>query len=281
MEHHTYKDVASLEPDLRSIDFIRDLGIDWISDNHPWGGETDRMNALRETEGYTPGPLVSKKYQHSKQRNLKMIFWPTMNHTNPTSQDNGKPFVRDRSDWLMFPEKRTLSGEWLSGKKFKETVYGNCIANRPFLDWINSLSLDGMKTGFFAGWVMDGDFFGGGGVVIPVDCPRDDHDHLPGDSTYASERALAELIKNVREFKPDTYVFVCRPAMDLGVFSQRNVDAVFTIDEMAEPEALPGLKDQPINMMFGDKVRKWSRVRVHHHFFPHFIDQPQVFVLPK
>ena len=36
-----------------------------------------------------------------------------------------------------------------------------------------------------------------------------------------------------------------------------------------------------VNVMLGDKVRKWSRVRVHHHFFPHYIDQPQVFVGPK
>ncbi|PYV36532.1 MAG: hypothetical protein DMG06_30505 [Acidobacteria bacterium] len=281
MEHYSYKNAASLQADMRSIDFVRDLGIDRISDNHPWGGETDRMNGLRETDGYLPGPLVSKKYQYAKQRNVKVTFWPTMNNTHPWWPERGKPFASGKHEWLMFPEKRTLDGEMLSGKKFKETVQGNCIANRPFLDWVNRLSLDGMKTGFFASWGMDGDFFGGGGIVIPVDCPRGDHDHLPGDSTYASERALAELIKNVREHYPDVYVNVARPPMDLGVFSQRNVDAVFTIDEFAEPEPLPGIKEQPINMMLGDKVRKWSRVRVHHHFLPHYFDQPQVFVGPK
>ncbi|MEW5979321.1 MAG: hypothetical protein AB1898_26300 [Acidobacteriota bacterium] len=281
MEHHSYKDAASLKSDLRSLDFVRGLGIEWISDNHPWGGETERMNALRETDGYSPGPLAAQKYEYARRIDLKMVFWPTMNNTNPFWPEQGKAFLEHKPEWLMYPTKRTIEGEMLSGKRFKNTVQGNCIANRPFRDWINRLSLDGMKTGFFPGWVMDGDFFGGGGVVTPVDCPRDDHDHLPGDSTYACERALAELIRNVRNLNPNVFVWVCRPPMDLGVFSQRNVDAVFTIDEFGEPEALPGIKSQPINMMLGDKVRRWSRVRVHHHFFPHYIDQPQVFVGPK
>ncbi len=181
----------------------------------------------------------------------------------------------------MYPEKRTLQGMMLSGISFKQTVQGNCIANKPFRDWINRLSLDGMRTGYFSGWAMDGDFFGGGGVVTPVNSPREDHEHLLGDSTWACERALTELTANVRKFDPKTYIFMCRPAMDLGVFYQRNVDAVFTIDEMAKPEALPGLTNQPVNVMLGDRIRAWSRIRVHHHFFPHYVDQPQVFVGPK
>ena len=281
MEHYTYKDAARVEADNRSIDFLKDIGIDWFSDNHPWGGETERMNALRETDGYHPGPLVSKKYEHARKVGVRVVFWPTMNNTHPWWSGKGQPFLFEKKEWLQFPEKRSLKGMMLSGVTFTQIVQGNCIANRPFLNWINRLSLDGMRTGYFPGWVMDGDFFGGGGVITPVDCPSADHDHLPGDATWASERALAELITNVRKFKPDAYIFVCRPPMDLGVFNQKNVDAVFTIDELAEPTPLPGLGGQPVNVMLGDKVRKWSRVRVHHHFFPHYIDQPQVFVGPK
>ena len=142
-------------------------------------------------------------------------------------------------------------------------------------------SLAGMRTGYFPGWVMDGDFFGGGGVVTPVDCPRSDHDHLAGDSTNAYERALTELTATVRSFKPNAYIFMCRPPMDLGVFYQRNVDAVFTIDEMAKPQALPVLANQPVNVMLGDKVRKWSHIRVHHHFFPHYIDSRRCSWVPR
>ncbi|MGI8966754.1 MAG: hypothetical protein ACR2H1_11800 [Limisphaerales bacterium] len=40
MHHHTY-DEASLEGDLRSLDFLAEVGITWLSDNHPWAGETE------------------------------------------------------------------------------------------------------------------------------------------------------------------------------------------------------------------------------------------------
>ena len=61
---------------------------------------------------------------------------------------------------------------------------------------------------------------------------------------------------------------MCRPPMDLGVWSLRNVDACFTLLESGTP---------PSNVAAGDEIRKWSRVRVHHHFFPHYLDQPLLF----
>jgi len=280
MEHFEYKDEAALESDLRALDLIREVGIDWVTDNIPWGGEIELMNRLRLKDGYQPGPIASKKYKYAKRIGLKMAFWPTMNSSNPWWEKKGRPFLPDIPEWTMFPDRRRLKGTFLSGKIFYQNIQGNCIANRPFRDWINQLSLDGMKTGYFPSWVMDGDFFGGGGVITRVDCPGKDHDHLYGDATYACDRALRELIENIRKFKPDTYITVCRPPMDQGVFTQRNVDAVFTIDELSEPEALPGLSGQSVNMMLGDKIRRWSRIRVHHHFFPHYIDWPQVFVGP-
>jgi hypothetical protein len=56
--------------------------------------------------------------------------------------------------------------------------------------------------------------------------------------------------------------------MDLGVWSLRNVDVCFTLLETGTP---------PSNVVAGDEIRKWSRVRVHHHFFPHYADQPLLF----
>jgi len=280
MEHFEYKDEAALESDLRVLDLIKEVGIDWVTDNIPWGGEIELMNSLRLNDRYQPGPIASKKYEYAQRIGLKMAFWPTMNNSNPWWEKKGRPFLPDIPEWTMFPERRRLKGTFLSGKFFFQNIQGNCIANKPFRDWINQLSLDGMKTGYFPSWVMDGDFFGGGGVITRVECPKKDHDHLYGDATYACDRALRELIENVRKLKPDTYITVCRPPMDQGVFSQHNVDAVFTIDELSEPEALPGLTGQPVNMVLGDKIRRWSRIRVHHHFFPHYIDWPQVFVGP-
>lgn len=86
----------------------------------------------------------------------------------------------------------------------------------------------------------------------------------------------------IRDKYPNIFIGpMCRPAQDLGIWSNRNADGVFTLDEFGTAEPLPGLSNLPINVMCGDKIRKWSRVRVHHNFFPHYLDQPQVFAAPK
>ncbi len=41
MEHFEYKDEAALESDLRALDLIKEVGIDWVTDNIPWGGEIE------------------------------------------------------------------------------------------------------------------------------------------------------------------------------------------------------------------------------------------------
>jgi len=282
MEHQTYRTEGQIEGDLRSIDFLAACGVDWVSDNHPWSGEIDKMNALRQGDRYEPGPLVKKLLKYAQEKKVNVVFWPTMNNTDPWWKGKGQPFRPDRPDWVMFPQGEALTGKALTGIVFKEFVKGNCIANAPFFDWLMGLQLDGMRTGYFPGWVMDGDFFGGGGIVIPVNCPSDQHDHLPGDSNYACERALNRMMARILQSSPDSFIGpMCRPAMDLGIWSNRFADSVFTLDEMGLPEPLPGLSNQPINVIMGDKARKWSRIRVHHHFFPHYLDQPLVFAAPK
>ena len=67
------------------------------------------------------------------------------------------------------------------------------MANRAFLDWVTRIHLEELDNGPYPGWVMDGDFFGAGGLwlsVIPVHCLSDKHDHLPGDSNYLTQKAL-------------------------------------------------------------------------------------------
>lgn len=54
MQHFSYQDDKAVDEDLRSLDFLKDLGIQWLSDSHPWGGETDRMNELRLGDLYRP-----------------------------------------------------------------------------------------------------------------------------------------------------------------------------------------------------------------------------------
>ena len=147
----------------------------------------------------------------------------------------------------------------------------NCFANATFFNWLTRINNDGLATGYYKSWAMDGSFFGDGGwftTIVPVDCASDQHDHLPGDSNYACQRALERLIAGVRRDYPQMYIFMCRPPMDLGVWSLRNVDACFTLLESGTP---------PDNIAAGDDIRKWSRVRVQHHFFPHYLDQPLLF----
>ena len=69
--------------------------------------------------------------------------------------------------------------------------------------------------------------------------------------------------------------------MDLGVWALRYVDGCFTVNEWADLNGVPGMGPQPKNVLLGDKIRHWSRVRVHQHFFPHYLDSPLVFDAPK
>ncbi|MBI5395937.1 MAG: hypothetical protein HZA91_11625 [Verrucomicrobia bacterium] len=264
MQHGTYADEQAVEQEMRSLDFLAECGVDWLSDSHPWGGETAKMNALGANDKYAPGELVTEFLKHARKKGVKVVMWPSMNNTHHWS-GAGRPFRADQPEWLMTP--KTLDGKPDLIKRAK----ANCFANTPFFNWLSRINNNGLTSGYYKAWCMDGSFFGDGGwftTVIPVDCASDQHDHLPGDSNYACQRALDRLIAGVRQQSPDVFVLLCRPPMDLGVWSLRNADACFTLLESGSP---------PANVTAGDEIRKWSRVRVHHHFFPHYFDQPLLF----
>jgi len=263
MAHGTYTE-QSVEGDIKSLDFLAQCGIDWLSDCHPWGGETEKMNALVDDQQYVLGPLVSKFLKHARKLDLKIVMWPTMNNTHPWS-GLGKPFRPDKPEWLMTRNPRPGELALLSRNK------ANCLANRPFQQWLTRINLQGLATGYFKSWAIDGSFFGDGGwytSVVPVDCASDNHDHLAGNSNYACQQSLAQLMASVRKAYPDMYIFTCRPPMDLGIWSLENVDACFTLLESGTGDS---------NVTSGDHIRTWSRVRVHRDFFPHYIDQPLLF----
>jgi hypothetical protein len=261
----------SVEGDIQSLDFLAQCGIDWLSDSHPWGGETEKMNALGENDRYEPGPLVRKFLDHARKVGVKVVMWSSMNKTHAWSAQ-GRPFRSDKPEWLMdagaSPPKN--APEWRRQASGTLSAGGNCLANRAFFNWLKRINLEGMAAGQYKSWAMDGDFFGGGGwytTVVPVNCQSDKHDHLPGDSNYACQRALAQLTASVREHYPDTYIFMCRPPMDLGIWSLRNVNVGFTLLESGTGK----------NLAAGDQIRTWSRVRLHRDFFPHYLDQPLLF----
>ena len=267
MEHNTYADEKAVEADMRSLDFLAECGIDWLSDSHPWGGETEKMNALGADDQYAPGGLVLKFLEHARQRDVKVVMWPTMNHTHPWSGE-GAPFRPDKPEWLMTP--KTLDGKPDIIKQ--RAGKANCFANQPFFDWLSRINEDGLATGYYQSWAMDGSFFGDGGwftTIIPVDCASDQHDHLPGDSNYACQRALDRLIAGVRRNYPEDVHSSCAARRWILASGRCGTS---TLASRCWRAARP-----PSNLAAGDEIRKWSRVRVRHHFFPHYLDQPLLF----
>jgi hypothetical protein len=76
------------------------------------------------------------------------------------------------------------------------------------------------------------------------------------------------LTASVRQRYPHLYIAMCRPPMDLGVWSNRYADVCFTIIETGSGSS---------NITGGDEIRLASRIRVHHHFFPHTMDWALLF----
>jgi hypothetical protein len=264
MQQGTYPSEADVRADMKSLDVLAECGIDWVSDSHPWGGETEKMNALGPDDHYEPGPLVRQFLEHARQIGVKVVMWSSMNHTHHWGP-LGKPFRADKPEWLLAP--KTLAGK----HALIASAKANCFANRPFCDWLTRINREGLQAGRYMAWAMDGSFFGDGGwytTIVPVDCASDQHDHLPGDSNYASQLALRRLFADVRRVAPESYIFTCRPAQDLGIWALQNVDACFTLLETGTGAS---------NVAAGDAIRTASRVRVQQHFLPHYIDQPLLF----
>lgn len=268
MEHARYTP-ESLEADLKALSLLQECGLDGVTDSHPWGGETEKMSQLREGDAYELGPEVRRFLARARQLGLTVTQWPTMNNTRPWGGgEPGRPFRSDRPEWL-----RGVPGEAYTGddvERFRQQR-ANCLACEPFFDWLLGIQRQALATGAYGSWGMDGDFWGSGAyfhTTIPVTCISEGHQHLPPDSNYACQRALNRLTAEVRRAYPDIYVVTYRPAMDLGVWSNRQVDACFTLIETGSGAS---------NLDAGDEIRTASRIRVHHHFFPHTLDWPLLF----
>jgi len=276
MQNYSYTSPADVEADMKSLDFLAECGIDWVSDSHPWGGEIDKINQLGADGRFQIGELTRQFLDHARQTGVQVVMWSTMTNSHPWWDGHGKGFRSDLPRWQSRPDKKRYDGT--DGRYngdlsslLDRMPPGNCVANKPFMDWLSKLNLDIARDGQFRGWCVDGDFFGTGGyytTIVPVTCLAEGHDHLPGDANFCCQRALARFIADVRKQQPQMYIFTCRPAQDLGVWALHNIDACFTLVEDGGP---------PDNLAAGDGIRKWSRIRVHRDFFPHYIDQPLLF----
>ncbi|MDA1088385.1 MAG: hypothetical protein O2901_15395 [Verrucomicrobia bacterium] len=268
MEQGEYDTDAKLEGDLRSLEFCVECGLDGVSDCHPWGGESRKMAALGEGQHYELSERPKRFLESARELKLKVVQWPTMNNTHPW-KDYGKPFRLDRPEWLRGIEGEAHRKPNADDCRHREA---NCLACEPFYDWLQKIILDdALGAGLYDAWCMDGDFWGTGAyfhTVLSVTCLAENHEHLPGDANYACQRRLDRMIAEVRRRHPGIYIAMCRPPMDLGVWANRHVDACFTLIESGTGGS---------NIAAGDEVRTASRMRVHHHFFPHWMDWSLLF----
>jgi len=272
-----YRTLEDVQHDMRSIDFAKECGIDIISDVRTWSGETLEVNALEGDQEFQLSELALKVADYARRQGVRWVFWPTMGNSDPWS-GRGRQLRQDKPEWTMIHE----------GPDRANSKPAACFACKPFYDWLIKINLEAMDAGQYGAWSMDGDFAGGGGwgggpsgSVHPARCHSKLHDHIDPDIDYACQRNLTEMAGLMRRRYPDVYLFYCRPPMDLGVWALRHVNASFTVNEWARLEGLPGIGPQPVNVLLGDKIRYWSRIRVQHHFFPHYLDSPQVFAAPK
>ena len=268
MEKEAYDSDEKLAAEMKSLEVLAACGLDGFTDSHPWGGESAKMAALREGDRYVLDARVRRFLERARELGLKVTQWPTMNNTHPWRKYGG-PFRTDHPEWMRGVEGEAHVGRDVNA--FRQRL-ANCFACAPFYDWLERIILDdALGTGLYDSWCMDGDFWGTGAYyhnILPVTCTAANHDHLPMDANYACQRRLEELIARVRQRRPDIYIIMCRPPMDLGVWAQRNVDACFTLLESGTAGS---------NITAGNEVRTASRIRVHHHFFPHWIDQGLLF----
>jgi hypothetical protein len=267
-----YDSHEEVEASREVLDFAGECGIGSVQDFMPWSGETDKANNLKEGDTFEQHPWSRELTSYAAKIGLRPILWSTMTNSQPWAPE-GRAFRRDRPDWRVKPVRvGAESDAWGTG--------GNCLACEEFRQWLTGHFESLLKHGF-EGFSLDGDFLGTGGwyttTGAPVKCMAEGHSHGAGDAQYACTKALLRFLRDIRARHPDAFLWLMRPMMDLGVWTCANGDAVFPLDENATVENLTGIPDQPANIMFGDKVRIWSRIRVQFHFLPHYLDQVQLF----
>jgi hypothetical protein len=270
MEHNAYTE-ESLKRDMESLSFLAECGIDWLSSSSPWHGETGKMNSLVDDDKYEIGELPRRFLEYAGKKDIKVVMWSTLNNTHPWWGEKGKPFRPDKPEWVMIP----------GGAGFQRNMEVNCFANEPFFEWLVDINMQGLEAGNYKGWSMESGFMsahnGYGLAVCPVNCPSDKHDHLPSDATYLCTRNMKRLYSLIRKQYPDLVTSAAGPQLDMGIWTLENTDMCFTVDEASRLDYLPGLDNQPPNVSRGDKIRNWSRLRVHYHFYPPYIDWPVLF----
>jgi hypothetical protein len=252
------------------LDFAAECGIEWVQDYLPWGGEYNKVRRLAAGERREFNDWMRDLLAYTKRVGLKPIIWSTMTNVQPWSGPKTRPAFRpDKPEWRAV------------GPAVMTDTEANCMGAEEYRQWLTAFVLDHMDRHGNQGFSIDGDFAGNGGWLttscVPLRCLSDRHDHLPGEAQYACQRGVARHLASVRAHHPKAFLWLMRPMMDLGVWTYRNGDAVFTILEDGRVENMTGIAGQPRNVTFGDKIRHWARLRRDLHFCPPYLDQVHLF----
>ncbi len=107
MTQGVYDSDAKVEADMKSLDFLAECGVDYVSDCHPWGGETNKMNKLVDDQPLQISPFNRKFVEHAEKVGVKVSTWMTMNNSNPWGQEN--PFGRTSPSGCSCPMSSTAA----------------------------------------------------------------------------------------------------------------------------------------------------------------------------
>ncbi|MDD1612791.1 MAG: glycoside hydrolase family 127 protein, partial [Methylococcaceae bacterium] len=151
MQLDGYDSEPELQADLKALEFFKECGLDGFSGSAPWGGETKKMNALREGDRFQMDESNRRLLQRAKELGLEVTQWPTMNNTHPWDKLGG-PLRLDRPEWLRVVQgKPSLRGDVMNFQQ----QFANCFAYQPFYNWLEQLIGDTLATGFYKSWCMD------------------------------------------------------------------------------------------------------------------------------
>ena len=266
MEQGTYTE-QSLAGDMKSLDFLASCGIDWVSDSHPWGGETAKMNALGADDKYEPGPLVRKFLDHAQKVGVKVVMWSSMNKTHPWLEE-GRPFRADKPEWLLKPG---ASVDAPGAPKWLKTAKGNCLANTALLRLARAdqpgrhghrlLQVVGHGRRLLRRRRLVHERHSRGLPVGPARPPAGRLQLcLPAGPGSADRQRAQALSGDLHFHVPATH--------GPGRLVAAECRCVFHPSRIGHGQR---------NLAAGDQIRTWSRVRVQRDFFPHYLDQPLLF----
>ena len=255
--------LQSREHDYESVRCAKEAGLDFWASAATWIGDYNRLGAISNAAASFPeSPERRALVRHIQNHGMKPFHWFSMNNANAWRPE-GKRLRIDRNDWALFPAPG------------KPNEKANCNGNAEFIDWLMQMAIADIRRTKAGAFCTDGDFFGGGGKIAPVTCYATNHNHLGTNATFACWKGQMEVFKRLRQTFPELVLFACRPPQDLGAWSWRYLDCIFTTDEYPRLQNTVGCLSVGISL--GDDLRSRARKRRHMDFCPYWLDSAQLF----